>query len=879
MDFWSRLVSGASTNADKKQTNLNSPQQRLASFKRAYLQLQQIWQKASLRPSNSPIGSTPAPHLQTLNQILQDETRTTTAHVCIQYVASSQAYSIVTSVGSASINEQITKEAARFLNLLIDSEEVDFTENVSFADQLMNFIHTISSTGSVSPNTNNEMAQLLFAVSAKLRQKGTVPSAWFRLSTSRKHGSSFNQDLPTAKSQEFPIIYELLEYVYREGKSGDFARTGLLYVLELSARSDILERWIVESELATMMASGLGALYSQLSSKVNLSYTAESLPPILAFSNMTDVKVPSDAEPISSATLQANLATFLSFLAFWQDVLERCQSRDIKATLLDHFEFLFLRPLLYPSLVESSDIDSGSSVAVMTYLRCILEGLSHPDITGLILRYMLGAAAQSVEVSKPSRPSTLAQRRKSQTLISNNAIRIDDPSPDLITLTNILLGYLKSQNQQTVTASLRLLGTILRSWHGLSNTTIMKVSSPMTLSLKRLRSLHDQQLEAFYILAEEISADDNALEEHFESQLEDAQVLVEMHPCSADWLLPSSDTLEKIIARDPLLQRTIVHDDPLLDCLLSLLEDFLVNDIVVNLSLSETLAALASCGMTSLDGWLLPSVSDDTHRTSYDERETRVDPSTEKVSASDNSSGMSSAVVARLELLVQRIDSLRQDIHNFDVHLAERRQTLKVGKDVDDAVANVSNLTSKPLKEGSQSRSKSQPHIGSISEMLKTPSTSSRSTSPRGRQQEDTSDRAAPPKSLAGRLSHLRMSPSPSRSNPLDRTYSPSPLRKQSFSSTSSSPKTSPKEPLDALQRKVRLQVRSRHRRFQRDGSGSETSSLRSESLVTESDIAEETREVSLSHLLTNVLILQEFILELAAIIQVRASLFGEVNP
>jgi len=37
-------------------------------------------------------------------------------------------------------------------------------------------------------------------------------------------------------------------------------------------------------------------------------------------------------------------------------------------------------------------------------------------------------------------------------------------------------------------------------------------------------------------------------------------------------------------------------------------------------------------------------------------------------------------------------------------------------------------------------------------------------------------------------------------------------------------------------------------------------------------------REASLSHILTNVVILQEFILEVVAIMQVRASMFGEVR-
>ena len=37
-------------------------------------------------------------------------------------------------------------------------------------------------------------------------------------------------------------------------------------------------------------------------------------------------------------------------------------------------------------------------------------------------------------------------------------------------------------------------------------------------------------------------------------------------------------------------------------------------------------------------------------------------------------------------------------------------------------------------------------------------------------------------------------------------------------------------------------------------------------------------KEVSVSHVLTNVIVLQEFLLELAALVQVRAGLFGEVR-
>jgi len=43
-------------------------------------------------------------------------------------------------------------------------------------------------------------------------------------------------------------------------------------------------------------------------------------------------------------------------------------------------------------------------------------------------------------------------------------------------------------------------------------------------------------------------------------------------------------------------------------------------------------------------------------------------------------------------------------------------------------------------------------------------------------------------------------------------------------------------------------------------------------------DEKEEEKTVSVSHILTNVIILQEFLLELAALVQVRAGLFGEVS-
>ena len=255
-------------------------------------------------------------------------------------------------------------EAVRFFNLLIESEEGDFVADGAFADRLISFIEKASTILNVNPDNEAELVELMFGVAAKLRQRHEILECWFRPThytegTDNHESSDFSAPGPT----DFPLMYLLLEYIRHEGRAGDFARTGLLYIAEMATCSELLEKWIIESEFATMMASGLGALYSQLSrcvltpatchpnladcnSKLVLSYSKDSLPPILEFSDMTQPLPPVDAELTDSPAFQAHLGTFRSYLIFWQDVQERCYSQDLKQTLLDHFDLLFLRPVL-----------------------------------------------------------------------------------------------------------------------------------------------------------------------------------------------------------------------------------------------------------------------------------------------------------------------------------------------------------------------------------------------------------------------------------------------------------------------------------------------------------------------------------------------------
>lgn len=163
------------------------------------------------------------------------------------------------------------REGLDFFNTLIDSEEGDFLEDVGFASALTTFIDEISSSASILPSSQTESAivVILFGVAAKLRLQPDLLRVWFRpyIQNARNPYEYSPGGLSASRSGklEFPLFYFLLDYVHHDRRIGDFARTGLLYIIESAVHTEELERWIVESDLATLMASGLGALYSQLS--------------------------------------------------------------------------------------------------------------------------------------------------------------------------------------------------------------------------------------------------------------------------------------------------------------------------------------------------------------------------------------------------------------------------------------------------------------------------------------------------------------------------------------------------------------------------------------------------------------------------------------
>lgn len=515
---------------------------------------------------------------------------------------------------------------------------------------------------------------------------------------------------------------------------------------------------------------------------------------------------------------------------------------------------MFLTLYRYPSLMESSDDDGGSAVAVLTYLRHILESIDQPELVGSVLHYLLGGDKKPVEPKPLSRPATLARHRKSQTLIQTVIVDEDQPSPELFTLVDLLFINLRGKSQQTITASLQLCSTLLGKQHQHTSSALIKTGYSTAKAEERTINSHRENVNTLLCMAWDI--DDTAdLEKSHERYLQDSRCLLESHVCSKQVLaVPNVSGLQlddqpvfpsspKAPAPEPL---TLLTSDPLLKCLVDLLDNFFLNDIQTNLALTEVIGSLASCGTLRLEGWLVPAAE---------------------------TSGPS-PIFTSLETLDHQVELYKNEIKGFIAYLQELRQLVEAPVSATVSQTDTEAPLQKPedSKSTSPSRARASRPLGSISDRLfsgETSSSGARSGSPRGRQQNVP---GAP--TIVGRLNHLHLSPARSISSTTSRTYSPSPLR-NTLAPAALEPGTASNGVPQKFLRKITVPIISSQEASEIEAS--ETSSLMSEPISPEAG-AGESKEVTLGHLLTNVMILQDFLLEIAAVIQTRATLFGEVK-
>eukprot|EP00057_Strongylocentrotus_purpuratus_P002543 XP_003724724.1 PREDICTED: FTS and Hook-interacting protein isoform X2 [Strongylocentrotus purpuratus] len=185
---------------------------------------------------------------------------------------------------------------------------------------------------------------------------------------------------PSKGPAKFLLFSLLIPYIHREGLMGQQARDALLLCISVSAEAKNIGKYIADStNLCPVLAGGLGALYSRLPGKLDISpdhwhrITQEDL------ANMPD------------------LAMFLNSLEFCNAVVQVAHPL-VSDQLVQFFHDGFLVPVIGPALHQfshadilrnSSDLNLNEEIVSATaYVEIFLRSISDPRLMRAFLRYL-----------------------------------------------------------------------------------------------------------------------------------------------------------------------------------------------------------------------------------------------------------------------------------------------------------------------------------------------------------------------------------------------------------------------------------------------------------------------------------------------------------
>lgn len=362
-------------------------------------------------------------------------------------------------------------------------------------------------------------------------------------------------------NREFPMFYILIEYIHHEGNVGEYARTGLLYLIEVAAMSQPLVRWVIDSDLGAFMASGLGALYSQVCRTVAKDDWQN--PSIIGVTIPEDATESNDMNKYGeyASTQDKDLHTFLSYLLFWQDMLKVLDDHEHRESdtnddnclddLINHlmfnFDALFVRQLLYPSVVESSDVEGGYSSVLIEILATVLNSLDYGRLSQLIVCYFLGQSIKNPIVSerirrrrRGSRSSDISSKSNSRPVSKSNSnlLRsgLNDNRPvssssnssfisihtrPILTLEDIVRESLESNDTSKRACTLKLVSILVSKYYPYITEKLVPISTAIPHHVDGISTKH-YKLVKIHVL-EELEELETVLKVHLDIDEEDRQ--------------------------------------------------------------------------------------------------------------------------------------------------------------------------------------------------------------------------------------------------------------------------------------------------------------------------------------------------------------------
>ena len=789
---------------------------------------------------------------------------------------------------------------------------------------------------------------------------------------------------------EFLLFNYLLRFVHREGQIGDFARAGLLFLMdvamspgdqehrlsrdepipsespsETAAPADpisdaalSLAEYVLDGDFSDVLGAGLGAVYSQLPSKLEVH--APPIPDEIRGASMVLGGQPLDEEAKAQAAsrennrapgvedsratdFKARLDHFLKLLEFLEDIFRRNVSPEnaesnlepstlvgtaVVNSILEAVRQTFLENVLYPSILECSDTD-GSAIAVMSYIEIAIRTLEGGQLTDLLVNFLvsednddvakprprphsmltLGSTSPSVAPSSEAQ-SKLRRRRSSAMML----LELEAPestkqsgyftSLGRFTLKDLLVFNLRSRDQPTATAALQLLNTLLVYYSPLCVDKLLIVtrdpratsfpipalnekpriptsdqeddvfiypgeeiipSSPSFVQPRTTYSTHERELDLYLKLISHLDPahTGNNFSTSYDRYLCDAVQAIQNHTSF------SLNVSEETQAR---MKHQLDPNDPILSAILEWLRKLFSNSPEFNIALTGVLASLVHDPFRSLTGWLtfghledvpgttqLPADSLNLSRQEDGDDRSADFQMGESITppASSLDDGARPVVLTIFQSLVAQLERYRHSVDNFDRYLLERRQGLLFSENLTDALTLVLDL------DDTSSSVNTQPTTAAASELPPQPV----------------------PKKSGSLVSFL--TPRKPKSAPSKMAQAKATLGSASPKSVAASPFAShyqhtnavAVEPLEAPSPSEGPWVPARHIKFSAEeedvlSSGWDDKSRNAAKSTSHSEEqVQGPKTVTLSRLLDNIVILEESIKEMAAVVQARRAL------
>lgn len=281
----------------------------------------------------------------------------------------------------------------------------------------------------------------------------TTPRAGSPSPSQDTESSALASSVTKKPEYEFLLFNYLLRFVHREGRIGDFARAGLLFLMDVamsptgaqnrttdgvplssstSSQSDsqtdpaadaglALAEYIIDGDFSEVLAAGVSAVYSLLPSKLEVrppapSETATGTTMILGSTaaepsaeekeKEEEAREKSRAmglEEASSPGFKSRLDHFLKLLEFLQDVLRRHVVRDTGDDTFDASALVgsaivqsildAIRKVFLENVLYPAILEcsdaDGSAVAVMSYIDIMIRTLQNGQLADILVDFLM----------------------------------------------------------------------------------------------------------------------------------------------------------------------------------------------------------------------------------------------------------------------------------------------------------------------------------------------------------------------------------------------------------------------------------------------------------------------------------------------------------